>query len=173
MCGATPGPVEVDIRRADLARDDHARDVVAMVDAYASDVMGGGQRLADGVRARLAEGLRSHPTTLAWLAYRGPEPVGVAVAFLGFSTFAALPLLNVHDLAVVPSVRGLGVGRRLLEAVEAEARALGCCKVTLEVLEGNDAARGLYERMGFRHVHYADGAGGALFYAKSWSAAQG
>jgi ribosomal protein S18 acetylase RimI-like enzyme len=161
---ATHQPIE--IVAAELHRDDHARDVVAMIDAYAADPMGGGEPLAVGVRERLVEGLRRHPTTLAWLAYRGPEPVGVAVAFVGFSTFAALPLLNVHDLAVVPSVRGLGIGRRLLQAVEAKALALGCCKVTLEVLEGNAAARTLYERLGFHQVRYAEGAGGALFYAK-------
>jgi ribosomal protein S18 acetylase RimI-like enzyme len=166
MCGVSSSPQEVAIVEADVARSDHARDIVAMIDTYAADVMGGGERLAAGVRERLAEGLRRHPTTLAWLAYRGSEPVGVAVAFVGFSTFAALPLVNVHDLAVVPSVRGLGIGRRLLEAVEAKAADLGCCKVTLEVLEGNASARALYERLGFRQVRYADGAGGALFYAK-------
>jgi len=40
------------------------------------------------------------------------------VCFRGFSTFAAAPLINVHDLAVVPGFRGQGIGRRLLEAVE-------------------------------------------------------
>ena len=64
-------------------------------------------------------------------------------------TFSAKPLLNVHDLAVHREYRGQGVGRRLLDAVEAEARRLGCCKLTLEVRRNNSVAKGLYERIGF------------------------
>jgi len=68
---------------------------------------------------------------------------------LGFSTFQARPLLNIHDLAVVPDWRGQGIGRALLEAVEVEAIQRGCCKITLEVQDANRQARGLYERYGF------------------------
>ena len=46
--------------------------------------------------------------------------------FVGFSTFAASPLINIHDLHVEPEWRRQGVARLLLEAVEARARALGC-----------------------------------------------
>ena len=46
------------------------------------------------------------------------NPVGAAVCFIGFSTFAAKPLINIHDFVVLPAARGKGVGRRLLEAVE-------------------------------------------------------
>jgi len=67
------------------------------------------------------------------------------------STFAARPLLNLHDLAVLPERRGLGVGRALLEAVEARARDLGCCKLTLEVRQDNARAQALYESFGFGH----------------------
>jgi ribosomal protein S18 acetylase RimI-like enzyme len=75
--------------------------------------------------------------------------VGVAVCIGGFSTFAGRPLINVHDLAVMPTHRGRGIGRRLLEAVAERARQTGCCKVTLEVRTSNADARRLYERLGF------------------------
>jgi ribosomal protein S18 acetylase RimI-like enzyme len=78
------------------------------------------------------------------------------VAFIGFSTFHARPLLNIHDLAVVPGRRGKGVGRALLTAAEAHAGELGCCKLTLEVQDDNTPARQLYERFGFRNVVYGD-----------------
>lgn len=156
----------VDIVEADLSRRDHQQAVLDLTDAYAADEMGGGRPLPPHVRAALIPGLRAQPATIVFLAYRDGEPVGIATCFRGFSTFAALPLINVHDLAVVPSHRGQGVGRRLLEAVEQKARALGCCKVTLEVQEGNRRARGLYERVGFAQAIYAEGAGGALFFAK-------
>jgi ribosomal protein S18 acetylase RimI-like enzyme len=69
---------------------------------------------------------------------------------VGFSTFEARPLVNVHDLAVLPEHRGRGVGRALLAGVEQRARARGCCKLTLEVLDTNETARRLYARFGFQ-----------------------
>jgi ribosomal protein S18 acetylase RimI-like enzyme len=76
-------------------------------------------------------------------------PVGIAVCFLGFSTFAAQPLINIHDLAVMPGYRGRGIGRQLLERVGAKGRELGCCKLTLEVREDNHRAQRLYQGFGF------------------------
>lgn len=161
---------ELRVVRADLALPEHAEAVVALLDAYARDPWGDGKPLADDVRERLVPGLRAHPTALVLLAMRGEEEaraaVGVAVAFVGFSTFAARPLINLHDLAVLPEARGVGVGRRLLAALEAEARERGCCKITLEVVEQNDRARGLYERVGFAPAVYRADAGRTLFYWK-------
>jgi ribosomal protein S18 acetylase RimI-like enzyme len=57
------------------------------------------------------------------------------------------------------------VGRALLAAAEAGARAEGCCKLTLEVQDDNLPARGLYERVGFRDVRYGD-SGPTRFLAK-------
>jgi ribosomal protein S18 acetylase RimI-like enzyme len=108
------------------------------------------------VRERLVPGLAAHPTSRAWLAFDGEEAVGVCVGFLGYSTFAAQPLLNIHDLAVLPGHRGRGVGRALLAAAEQGARAENCCKLTLEVLEDNLPARALYEAFGFHDVRYGD-----------------
>ncbi len=150
---------------ADLANETHAWAVLSLTDAYARDPMGDGKPLAGDVCERLVPALREHPTTVVLLAFDGETPVGIATCFRGFSTFAARPLLNVHDLSVLPSHRGQGIGRQLLEAVAAKAQELGCCKLTLEVLEGNPARR-LYEAAGFRQVAYSEGAGGAWFMSK-------
>ena len=83
------------------------------------------------------------------LAFDDDEAIGIAVCFFGFSTFRARPLLNIHDLAVLPQHRGKGAGRALLQAAEDHARREGCCRVTLEVLESNAGARALYRRFGF------------------------
>jgi ribosomal protein S18 acetylase RimI-like enzyme len=139
----------IEVVEADLAQSAHRAGILEVLDSYASDPIGGGTPLAAEVRQRLLPGLQEHPTTLVLLAFDGPRAVGVAVCFLGFSTFAARPLLNVHDLAVLPEWRGRGVGRALLEAAEARARARGCCKLTLEVQDSNQRARGLYESFGF------------------------
>jgi ribosomal protein S18 acetylase RimI-like enzyme len=143
---------------ADLQDRRHQAALVYLVDAYARDPMGNGEGLQPEVRDRLIEGLRQHPTTLIYLAFAGDEPVGIAVCFVGFSTFAAQPLINIHDLAVVPEYRGQGVGRLLLERVEARGRELGCCKLTLEVRADNHRAQRLYARVGFGDVAFNQGA---------------
>lgn len=53
---------------------------------------------------------------------------------------------------VAPEARGHGVGTELLAAVAAEARRRGYAEVRLDVVDGNDRARALYEREGFRAV---------------------
>jgi len=155
--------------QADLARADHQAAVLAMVDAYSRDPMGDGAPLSAEARERLIPSLRAHPTTLVFLAYDGENPVGVAVCFLGFSTFAAKPLVNLHDVCVVPAHRGRGVGRGLLAAVETSARELGCCKLTLEVLDQNHRALRTYLAAGFQRYTLQPGAGEAIFLSKPLS----
>jgi ribosomal protein S18 acetylase RimI-like enzyme len=156
----------VEIVEADLNLPEHQRAVVELIDAYAGDPMGNGRPLADEVRRALIPGLQQHPTTVIFLAYAGEKAIGIAVCFLGFSTFAARPLINIHDLAVLPAHRGQGIGRLLLDEVGRKARDLGCCKLTLEVLENNHTAKRLYESAGFAQAAYQQEAGGALFYSK-------
>ena len=69
---------------------------------------------------------------------------------------------EVLTLAVAPAARRLGVARGLLERALAEAVSRGAGSVFLEVGTGNQAARGLYEGVGFgvvgrRARYYADG----------------
>jgi ribosomal protein S18 acetylase RimI-like enzyme len=160
-------PMEsVEIVEADLDREDHQQAVIDLIDAYAMDPMGNGGALPGDVKNALISGLKKHPTTLIFLGMINNEAVGIAVCFIGFSTFAARPLINVHDLAVLPVHRGNGVGRQLLAGVERKARDMGCCKVTLEVLENNRPAMKMYAGAGFTQATYTEEAGGALFFAK-------
>lgn len=140
---------ELQIIRADLNDSTHMRNIVMLINHYAQEPHVKGSALDDDVLDSLSKGLRSHPTTHVWLAYDGDQAVGVAVCFLGFSTFTAKPLMNVHDLAVHADARGRGAGTSLLTAVEHGARELGCSYVTLEVDDSNPRARALYQRYGF------------------------
>jgi len=156
----------ITIVEADLSRDDHGAAVLDLLNGYSMDPFGDGHPLSESTRRELIPGLRQHPTTRIFLAYRGAEPVGLAICFLGFSTFAARPLLNIHDFFVAPTCRGAGVGRLLMAAIQERARELGCCKLTLEVLENNHRARGVYAAAGFDQATYVPEAGGAIFLAK-------
>jgi len=156
----------VEVLEADLGRSDHQQAVVELLDAYARDPMGNGSPLPTDVKRDLIRGLREHPTTLVFLAYVDGAAKGLAICFRGFSTFAARPLINIHDLAVLPEQRGLGIGRLLLDAIAEKGRSLGCCKLTLEVLENNQRARNVYAAAGFRQAVYVPEAGGALFMTK-------
>jgi ribosomal protein S18 acetylase RimI-like enzyme len=146
------------------ARDQQA--LLLVLDTYASGRSGGNAPLSDDVKRRLIPALREHGQALALLAFVGGQPAGIATCFLGFSTFYARPLLNVHDLAVMPDFQRRGIGRALLEAAEAAARARGCCKLTLEVREDNAPARELYRRHGFRDLDLAGATYPTLFLAK-------
>jgi ribosomal protein S18 acetylase RimI-like enzyme len=158
--------MSIRIVEADLKLPEHREGVLAMVDAYSMDAMGSGKPLDRDVRRRLIPGLQRHPTTLIFLAFEGKQPVGVAVCFIGFSTFAAEPLVNIHDCLVLPAFRGKSVGRRLLEAVEGKARELGCCKLTLEVMDNNDRALRAYKGAGFVRYSLQKDAGTAIFLSK-------
>ena len=158
--------MSVRIVEADLSLAEHQEAVLAMVDAYSRDAMGNGKPLDQDVRTRLIPGLRRHPTTLIFLAFDGVQSIGAAVCFIGFSSFAAKPIINIHDFVVLPTSRGKGIGRRLLEAVEAKARELGCCKLTLEVMDKNHQAIRMYLAAGFERYSLQEEAGVAIFMSK-------
>lgn len=146
MSGSTPSDLRV--RSADLF-DDSDRDVIVeLTDAYARDPMGGGEALPKDVRRRMVEAMRDHGNVRVLLAYRQDQPVGICTSVVSFSTFDAAPLLNLHDLAVLPDHRNKGVGGALLEEAENLAKQLGCDRMSLEVLDHNPAKR-LYRRKGF------------------------
>jgi glucose/arabinose dehydrogenase len=99
------------IRPAEPDRDADAEAVLRLLDAYAADPMGNNRGLPRATRARLVPTLREVPGHLVLLAFAGADAVGLAIAFQGFSTFRARPLLDVHDLSVLPAHRGGGVLR--------------------------------------------------------------
>ena len=58
--------------------------------------------------------------------------------------------LFIDDLCVDESCRGMHIGQKLFDFVKNHAKALGCYEITLNVWEGNDAARGFYENLGLK-----------------------
>jgi [ribosomal protein S18]-alanine N-acetyltransferase len=69
---------------------------------------------------------------------------------VGFCAFwLVLDEIHINNVAVLPQFRGGGIGSSLLRHVLAEAKQLGARRATLEVRASNEAARRLYERLGF------------------------
>lgn len=157
---------EVTIALADYRDPGDAAVLVELLDGYARDAMGGGKALPAQVRERLAPALAEHPGAFSLIARVDGQPAGLANCFAGFSTFAARPLVNLHDLAVLLRFRGRGLGRALLSAVEAEAKRRGACKLSLEVLGGNAPAIALYAAEGFAHYGLDPAMGSAQFWEK-------
>ncbi len=138
-----------------------------LLNHYARDPMGGGAGLSDYAKAHLVEQLKNLPTFHGALAFVGDEAVGLINCFAGFSTFAAKPLLNIHDVVVRQDQRRQGIGQALLEWAEGRARQLGCCKLTLEVLANNLGAMASYSRGGYAPYVLDPAAGHALLMQKN------
>lgn len=137
------------IESVDLENARHVDGLLALLDDYSQTEFGNGRPLESEILKRLIPGLQASTNYLGFLAWYDDEPVGLANCFLGFSTFRALPLINVHDLCVHHQWRGQGIGRQLLSAVADHAERYDFCRVTLEVRSDNVVARGLYDSMGF------------------------
>ena len=157
---------ELTVAIADYGDPLDAADILLLLDAYARDPMGGGAPLASDVRERLVPALAGHQGAFSLVARLGGRPAGLANCLTGFSTFAARPLVNVHDMVVLPGLRGRGIGKALFAAIEDEAAKRGACKVTLEVLSGNDRAKALYASLGYGDYQHDPAAGQALFWQK-------
>lgn len=137
-----------------------------LLDHYARDPMGGGVGLSAYARTHLVDELKRLPTFHGALAWRGEMAVGLINCFAGFSTFAARPLLNIHDIVVHADARRQGIGQALLQWAERRARQLGCCKLTLEILSGNTRAMASYARAGYAPYVLDPAAGHALLMQK-------
>jgi ribosomal protein S18 acetylase RimI-like enzyme len=164
MSGMNDHPITV--RRVDYDNAADRAAVCALLDMYAQDPIGGGMPLAASALARLCNDLAARPYAFSFLAWQSGAAVGLANCFEAYSTFKALPLVNIHDIAVAPGERARGVGQALMRAVETEARARDACKITLEVLSGNAVALKSYLRFGFAAYQLDPAAGQAMFLQK-------
>ena len=141
-------------------------DLLMLLDLYAQDPMGGGEPLTAECRTRLPQTLQQCPSAVSLIAYWNEQPAGLLNAFQTVSTFAARPLINIHDLAVASAFRGQGIATALLKQIEQIAHERDCCKLTLEVLSGNHTAQQTYHRCGFAGYELDPTQGHALFWQK-------
>lgn len=160
-------PENLRIAAVDLKNGPISESWFELLDHYARDPMGGGTGLSEYAKAHLVEQLKNLPTFHGALAFDGDVAVGLINCFAGFSTFAAKPLLNIHDVVVRQDLRRQGIGQVLLAWAEGRARQLGCCKLTLEVLANNVGAMASYKRAGYAPYELDPAAGHALLMQKN------
>jgi len=81
------------------------------------------------------------------------RPDGRALGFCqhypSFCSVLAAPIYVLYDLFVAPDARRLGLGRALLLAAEAHARATGHARMDLTTARNNLRAQALYESLGW------------------------
>jgi len=82
-----------------------------------------------------------------FIAYLGDRPVGCGAVRLLDPATAELKRMYVE-----PALRGSGIGRRLVETLEVEARALGATRLVLETGTRQLNALALYARCGFTRI---------------------
>ncbi|MDR1553636.1 MAG: GNAT family N-acetyltransferase [Prevotellaceae bacterium] len=140
----------------------HREAIASLINAYIDDEMGGGVLLSQEEQQRMIDGLSAHPKSIVLLACDADVFVGMLTAFENFSTFTAQPMINIHDVFVLNDWRGKGVGRKLMNAIIAEAGKRKCSRITLEVRKDNVKAQNLYQSLGF------DEAGHGMFYWRKY-----
>ncbi|TWC23053.1 MULTISPECIES: GNAT family N-acetyltransferase [unclassified Pseudomonas] len=157
---------DVLVLQASYTNPVHAEAICLVLNGYAQDPMGGGRSLPAEVLLHLPEELAKRPYAFSVLGFVNGEPAGLVNCFEGFSTFACRPLVNIHDVVVMKAFRGLGLSQKMLQKVEDIARQRGCCKITLEVLEGNAVAQASYSKFGFSAGMFDPAHGRMLFWTK-------
>jgi GNAT superfamily N-acetyltransferase len=147
---------------ANLSDSSHQQYLLELLSDYYASPMGNGCPIPESVRDRVVSGLNGCQNCRVFLALSEDDkhsdetvsikPTGLAVCFVNYSTFKAMPLINIHDLAVHSRHQGQGIGKMLIQRVIEYARSIACCAVTLEVRRDNTVARSLYSKLGFNDV---------------------
>ena len=89
----------------------------------------------------------AHEPVHALVAEEGGRLIGLAHYLYHRSTTAIGPSCYMQDLFTTAEARGRGVGRALIEAVYAAARAAGSPRVCWQTHETNATAMRLYDQM--------------------------
>ncbi len=134
----------------DLKRKEHRDALVSLMNDYMLDEMGLGRELSEDLADKIISGLQKQNNYIGFLLKTDKKYVALANCFVGFSTFKAKKLLNIHDFVVTPEYRKRGAGYTLLNKISEYSRLKDFCKVTLEVRDDNFNAMSLYKKTGFQ-----------------------
>ncbi len=96
----------------------------------------------------LRDGFGPNPFYFCLIADHDGRPAGFALYFFNYSTWMGRPGLYLEDLFVEPELRGLGIGKALLQRVAAIAVENNCPRLQWAVLDWNTPAIDFYRAMG-------------------------
>ena len=139
----------IDVVVGDIHNVDDQNAMLAMLNLYMQDPMGGGNKLSKEIAKMNIDGLKQQANYVFFLAKVNGVIAGLANCFINFSTFRGKQLINIHDFAVDPSFRRKGVGEALMKKIVCYCIENDLCKITLEVRFDNSTAQKLYIKMGF------------------------
>ncbi len=107
----------------------------------------------DPTRARRAlEQMVREDHGRAWIVELEGKAAGYVIVLFSFSLEYGGRVLEIDELFVSAEFRGHGLGRTILEFVEAEARTVGAILLTLETEYANETAQAFYGKHGFTEV---------------------
>ncbi|MFW6154209.1 MAG: N-acetyltransferase family protein [Planctomycetota bacterium] len=134
-----------------LIREGRLDDIPALVDllgglfAAETDLEADPARQQRGLTALMTEA----PAARVWVAEAAGRVVGMCQVQRKISTAEGGRIGEIEDVIVDPAWRGRGVGRRLLDTLEAWAAAEGLLRLHLLADRHNTGALGFYERLGW------------------------
>jgi diamine N-acetyltransferase len=97
----------------------------------------------------IREGLfGAHPRAICDLAFWNTEPAGFALWFYNYSTFSGRAGIYLEDLFVEPSMRGLGIGKSLLQHLAKRCVTEGLRRLQWSVLDWNAPSIEFYKSLG-------------------------
>jgi ribosomal protein S18 acetylase RimI-like enzyme len=130
------------VRRADASDAEAVARLLHDFNEEFDEATPGPEALAERVRVLL-----DHGDTVILVGGDGPD--GLAVLRFRPAIWTDAPECYLAELYVVPSRRGQGLGRAIMEAAIEAARAEGATYMDLGTAEDDTAARALYESLGF------------------------
>jgi GNAT superfamily N-acetyltransferase len=100
----------------------------------------------------LRDGFGETPRFAALIADLNSQPAGFALYFTSYSTWRGHHGIRLEDLYVTPSLRGQGIGKALLARLARIAVDQGCPRLEWDVLEWNEPAIAVYQRLGAKSL---------------------
>jgi ribosomal protein S18 acetylase RimI-like enzyme len=165
---------EFTCRLANYANSFDVNECAHLLNEYSKSEFGASKDVSEFCRRNITKEMRkmcANDVCFSVLAIqnRSGACVGLINCFMAFSTFQCRPIVNVHDVFVVPNCRGMNITGKMMRVVEDEASRRRACKITLEVLSENTSAKRSYQKFGFEPYQLDPKQGFAMFYEKKLS----
>ena len=103
------------------------------------------EQVINTVEQMLKDGFGEKPIFDLLVAETNDNIVGIAIYFIKYSTWKG-KCLYLDDILVQESLRGKGIGRKLFDAVAAEAKLQNCQQLQWQVLNWNEPAINFYKK---------------------------